>query len=385
MIRSTVSQVNHFVLQKNNLAVQQASDFTELVDRLVGLPALPPATALLAARARVVKFAPEDLRSPALATSLLMRSAPYSVPVHRFMVWFAATARQRNQSLNAELRLWGIEQNRDIEQLAEEVLAVIDDRPVSEAEVESRLPAGRVTRLSQVSRGGRETTTTNLALALRWLVSRGQVVMDNQSADWRRPHPVFERMSGRYPNYNLAGLPSEADAQKALVRAYLSAFGPASEADISFWTGLGKSETARATGALAGETTLTMVEGLPGMALLLKSQAEALEACKPPSQPVVSVLPADDPYLAAHRASRGRYGADPALLRRIFGSSGTAKASILIDGQVAGLWEMPTEDEPPVVRWQLFTDVPPAVASLIAAEMERVAAFLHPQATAVQA
>ncbi len=384
MIRSSVAQVNHFVLQKNNLAVQQATDLTELVDRLVGLPALPPVTPLLAARARVVKFTPKDLHSPALATSLLMRNALYSVPSHRFLVWYAATVRQRNQALNAELRLWGIQQNQEIEQLANTVLAVIDDRPVAEADVLARLPDDAVTRLSQTSRGGKESTTTNVALALRWLLSRGQLVADNLSEDWQRPRPVFERTSHRYPNYNLSGMPSEADAQQSLVRAYLSAFGPATEADISFWTGLGKSETARATGALAAETTLTMVEGIPGMLLLLKNQAEALQSCKLPAQPVLSILPADDPYLTAHRASRGRYTTDPAHARHIFSSSGAAKPSILMGGQIVGWWQLVAGDEPPEVRWQLFANADPAAVPLVAAEMERTAAFLNPAIAVVR-
>jgi hypothetical protein len=314
-----------------------------------------------------------------------MRNEPYSVPSHRFLVWYAATVRQRNQAINAELRLWGIEDNQEIEHLADKVLDVIDDRPSTEADVLARLPVGLVTQLSQTSRGGKVTTTTNVALALRWLVSRGQLVMDTLAdSNWQQPQPVFERLSRRYPNFNLSGLPSEADAQKALVRAYLSGFGPASEADISFWTGFGKSETARATGALAGETTLAMVEGIPGMLLLLKSQAEALQACGPASQPVVSILPADDPYLTAHRASRGRFVAEPANLRRVFSSSGAAKPSILVGGQIVGIWEWPAGDDDSLVRWQLFTEVDPAALPFISAEMERTAAFLNPRARAVQ-
>lgn len=385
MIRTTVAQANHFVLQKNNLAVQRATDLTELVDRLVGLPADLPTTPALAARARVVKFSSKDLHSPALVTSLLMRNALYSVPIHRFLVWYAATVRQRNQAINAELRLWGITSNQELEQLADEVLAAIGDHPTTEVDVTARLPVGRVTQLSQTSRGGKVTTTTNVALALRWLVSRGQLVLDYLATESGWSHqPVFERMSRRYPNYNLSGLPSEADAQKALVRAYISGFGPVTEADISFWTGLGKSETARATGALADETTLAMVEGIPGMMLLLKSQAEALQACRPPAQPVVSILPADDPYLTAHRASRMRYAMDQANLRRIFNSSGAAKPTILVGGQIVGAWEWPAGDDESLTRWQLFTEVDSAVMPLIAAEIERTAKFLKPQAKAVQ-
>jgi hypothetical protein len=385
MIRSTVARANYFVLQKNNLAVQQASDVADMINRLVGIPAVPITTPAFAARARVVKFSPKDLADPALVVSPLMRSVPYFVPVHRLITWYAATARQRKQAINADLRLWGIETNDAIEKLAGEVLGVLDDRPATETEVTARLSKNVIQPLSRTSRGGKVTHTTNVALALRWLVAHGQLIAENVADDWREEQLVYERLTDRIPNFNLAGLPSEADAQKVLVQAYLSAFGPATEADISAWTGLGKSETARATGALAGETVLTMVEGIPGMLLLLKTQADALQNVTPPTQPVVSVLPADDPYTTAYRASRARYVTKQKLLRQVFSSSGASRASILVNGQIVGIWDWSrVEAGYHRVQWQPFTKTDPAVEPLVSAEISRAAAFLDPQAEVVR-
>jgi hypothetical protein len=221
-------------------------------------------------------------------------------------------------------------------------------------------------------------------LALRWLVATGKLVLDHSAGDWRSGQPVFERLSDRYTDLNLAGMPSETDAQTSLVQAYIATFGPVTEADISFWAGLGKSETARATNNLAGETVLTMVEGIPGMLLLLKAQVEALRSVEPPGQPVVSVLPANDPFTTAHWASRARYIAHQKLQRQVFGSGGAAKPTILVNGQVVGIWAWQRQDDRYRVQWQLLAPVEPTVMPFIVAEVERVAAFIDPQAEIVQ-
>ncbi|HMQ52334.1 MAG TPA: winged helix DNA-binding domain-containing protein [Anaerolineae bacterium] len=381
MVRVTLAQATQFILAKNFLAEKQAGSLLHLLEALAGLPAEPPLTALLAAQQRVVTFRPEML-SQALAQKQvvrapLVRSTVYLVPALDYPLWLAATVRQRNQAFNAEFRLWGLATNDPIEQLAATVLTLLKDQALSQAlsleEIAARLPAAAVTTLTQTSRGGRVSQTTSLELALRWLTAQGKVTLLNSPPDRRQEQHVYALFEQVYPEVEVTVLPGEAEAQQAVVRRYLAAFGPASEADISFWTGFGKSETARATNALSRETTLTMVQGLPGMQLCLKAQAEALRAAQPSAEPVVSILPADDPFVTAHRASRNRYFNDQTLQRQIFSSSGAAKPTLLIDGQIVGIWRL----EAGQLRWRLLVAVDPAVVSRVEAEVERTAAFLR--------
>jgi hypothetical protein len=212
---------------------------------------------------------------------------------------------------------------------------------------------------------------------LRWLVAKGAL---SASPAEIKDLPGLANLAGLtkellyaplaawYPELDLSATPSEAEAQAALAQAYLSAFGPASEADISFWTGFGKSETARAVGALAAKTTLVLVEGIPGMLLLLKAQAEALQTTRPLAQPIVNILPADDPFTTAHRASRSRYFGDQKLQRHIFSSTGAAEPAIVVNGQIVGTWAWADHR----LTWRLLTEVDPALLPLIETEVERV-------------
>jgi hypothetical protein len=223
-----------------------------------------------------------------------------------------------------------------------------------------------------------------VALVLRWLAARGVLGARPSDPDatplQSAPPLIYAPLSYWYPDLNLSATPGEAEAQAALTHAYLAAFGPATEADISFWTGFGKSETARAVNALAAKTTLTLVESIPGMLLMLKEQAEALSATHPPSEPLINVLPADDPYTIAHRASRSRYLADQKLQRHVFSSTGAAQPVIVVNGQIAGVWEQQDQQ----LTWRLLAEVDPALLPLFQAELEHVAAFIQPGLAVVQ-
>ena len=385
MIRVSLAQANYFVLQKNYLALDKASSITTLTENLAGLPAEPTTTPFLSARARLSDFSADELNNhQSLIKGLLMRNNYYLVPVEQFVTRHTATARQRNQALNAEFRLWGIETNDEIEHLAETILQTFPDQPATTETIAAALPPDSLKVLTQTSRGGRVSQTTNVDLALRWLVGQGQLGVVNLSPDWRDETAAYAPFRQLYPGLDLTTAPGEAGAQKELVRAYLAAFGPVTEADISFWTGFGKSETARAVAGLSGETILTMVEGIPGMLLTLKSQADALKSVGMPAEPIVNILPADDPYLTAHRASRSRYFADQSHQRRTFSGSGAARPAIVIDGQIVGLWDWTVKDRQHWVTWYLFDQIDSALEPLIQAELAHAGAFIHPQITIQQ-
>lgn len=385
MIRATLAQATHFILEKNYLTNHKAAGPRQLVRDLGGLPGSIPTMPLLSARARLTQFEPDRLlsalyREHSLIRANLMRNASCIVPTADYASLHNATWRQRNQALNSEFRLWQID-NDDIEGLAEMIREIVADEPVTLAAIIGKLSSAQVKELTQTSRGGRVTTTTNVELALRWLAGHGMLCAGWSTPprphDWRTDTVSYAPLNHWYPDVDLATAPAEAEAQKALARTYLAAYGPATEADISFWTGFGKSETARAIGALAAETTLTLVEGIPGMLLLLKDQAEALNATSLPVEPLINILPADDPYTIAHRASRARYVSDQALQRHVFSSSGAAKPTILVNGQIVGVWAWQPDTDPAGITWDLLTDIDPTLLPLIEAEIARVAGLIR--------
>jgi hypothetical protein len=171
MIRTTQAQAAHFVLAKTYLTAPKAAGIVPLASDLAGLPGAPTLTPFLAAHSRLVNFTPTDLlteliQKRRLIQSPLMRSAAYIVPVEHYTSLVAATARQRNQDFNSEFRLWGLD-NSEVEALEQAVLDS-DDWPSTAEAVIARLPPSLPREVSQTSRGGRVSTTSNVALVLGW-------------------------------------------------------------------------------------------------------------------------------------------------------------------------------------------------------------------------
>lgn len=382
MIRTTQAQATHFILQKNYLCVK-ATELSQLINTLGGLPGAPLLSPFLAAYARLPHFKPADLltglaQNGDLIRGNLMRNQHYIVTAEKFTHFYAATARQRKQSLNAEFRLWGVD-NSDIERLGEAIMGIIGNQPLTSQSIAEQLAPEARRELTQTSRGGQVSVTSNVDLALRWLAANGQLCAGREQGmlDWRAEEMVYAPLRYWQPGIDLTDLPDEAQAQAEVTRAYLAAFGPATEADISFWSGFGKSETARAVSALSSEMTMTLVEGIPGMTLLLKEQAQALQATEPFSVPVVKALPANDPFTTAHRASRSRYFSDPSLQRQVFDSKGGAKPVIVVNGQIVGVWDEPNQESFGMIDWRLLASVEAKIEPLIEAEIERVEKFLE--------
>jgi hypothetical protein len=323
-----------------------------------------------------------------LIKAILMRTTSYIVSTADYPAWYAATRRQHNQAFNAEFRLWGLD-NAEVAGLGEAIMAALGQAAATVQTIIERLPEDLVKTLSRFSRGGREQRTSNVALVLAWLAARGKLAVGLDwpppSDNWQVEELAYAPLNYWYPQVDLSAAPGEAVAQARLVRSYLAAFGPANEADISAWTGLSKSETARAVGTLTPETTLVLVEGIPGMMLLLKEQQAALAAVEPGSELVVNVLPADDSFVAAFRASRARLFSDPKLQRQVFSSSGSARPTIVINGQVAGVWAWGTEAGQEQISWRLLAEVDLVSLERVQTEMERLAEFMGPQTRLVQA
>jgi hypothetical protein len=135
-----------------------------------------------------------------------------------------------------------------------------------------------------------------------------------------------------------------ADAARAeLVRRWLATFGPATTADLKWWTGW---TVSRARAALAAADAVE-VELEAGTGWVLPDDDGPVRA----PEAWVSLLPSLDPTTMGWR-ERGWYLGDhgPAL----FDTNGNAGPTVWVDGRVAGAWAQRRSGE---VVHQLLDDV----------------------------
>ena len=167
---------------------------------------------------------------------------------------------------------------------------------------------------------------------------------------WRSAQIAFTRWHDWLPAIDVQG-PDPDDARVELARRYLESFGPATVDDFAWWSGLTKAQARRAIGD-AGATPVgdgfDLGEG----------------GGDPPAG--VRLLPIWDTLFVTWK-DRTRFLPDR-LLPFVYDSSGNATSTVLVDGTVAGVWAMGSDDEFLEVRVALFDDATPRMWAAIEAE-----------------
>ena len=144
------------------------------------------------------------------------------------------------------------------------------------------------------------------------------------------------------------------EARRHVVRRYLGAFGPASTADLSAWTGLPASDFRAAIAALDNEGSLVRFRDEAGRELLDLADAPrpGEDAAAPPR-----LLPMWDEILLGFR-DRTRVISDEDRAR-VISRNGDVLPTFLVDGRVAGFWWAEPDGAGTRVVLEPFVGLPP--------------------------
>ena len=359
--------------RRHHLAASARAGVVEVARDLVGLHGTDPATVYLAARARmeVPEVAAVDralYEDRTLVRILGMRRTMFVVPVELMPVVQAACtdaiAVQQRRLLLDMLAKAGLADDPAswVEELGTVTVKALEaSGGAVAAEVASYDP--RLGLQIVVAEGkpyeGRQSVVTRMLLLL---AAEGRIVRGRPRGSWvsgqYRWSVVDDWLPGGVAEW------STQDAQTELVRRWLAGFGPATIADLKWWSGLPMGQVRRAV-AEAGAVEVDL-DGTPGLVL-----ADDLDPVPAP-EPWAALLPALDPttmgwagrdfYLGPHR---------PALFDR----NGNAGPTIWWDGRVVGGWAQRRTGE---VVLRLLEDVGADATTAIEAEAARLADWLGP-------
>lgn len=146
----------------------------------------------------------------------------------------------------------------------------------------------------------------------------------------------FQLTTHAHPHLQLNGIGSTT-AVRALLRQYLTAFGPVSIEDFIWWSGLNLGEVTPALAALRGDLVDVRLEGEPGV-LLLAAHEPDLFAAEPLPDNYAQLLAHEDQTLKGYFTTRRRYVDDPHRAA-LFNQIGEARASIAVAGRCIGTWQ----------------------------------------------
>ncbi|MER6784741.1 winged helix DNA-binding domain-containing protein [Streptomyces sp. NPDC000658] len=205
---------------------------------------------------------------------------------------------------------------------------------------------------------GVHTVVTRL---LRVLGVEGKVVRGRPLGSWTSSQFRWA-LAPRHPE-----LPPE-QAQSELLRRWLTACGPATEADLKWWTGWRVTDVRRALAAI-GAQAVTLDEGTGHV---VDGDVDPAPA---PEGPWAALLPALDPTAMGWQ-SRDWYLA-PGLRPALFDYSGNVGPTVWWDGRVVGGWAQRADGE---IVWRVLETegVGREAEAAIQAEAARLGAWLGP-------
>lgn len=359
---------------RHHLAGNAKAGVVEVARDLVGLHGTDPATVYLAARARMRDPRAEAVEQAlyedrALVRILGMRRTMFVEPVELMGVVQAACtdaiAVQQRRLLVDMIGRAGLADDPPgwVEEVEKVAVKALEARGGGATAAELASDDPRLAQQIVLAEGkkyeGRQSVVSRILLLL---AAEGRIVRGRPRGSWvsgqYRWSLVEAWLPGGVPAWSLE------EAQAELVRRWLRGFGPATIADVKWWTGLPMGQVRRAvadTGAVEVD-----LDGTPGLAL-----PDDLDPAPSP-EPWAALLPALDPtimgwagrdfYLGPHR---------PALFDR----NGNAGPTIWWDGHVVGGWAQRPSGE---LALRLLEDVGTDATTAIETEAARLADWLGP-------
>ncbi len=349
-----------------------ALDVVALSRSMCGLHATDPVSAFLAARSRLGDFEADDLEQAlyvdrSLIRMLGMRRTVFVVPTESAaVVHQACTAKIAGANRRRLIKMitdYGISSHGDrwLTSLEDDVVAALRELDEATAvQLSERVPGLR-TKLSTLpgDSSGADVSINNQVLTQ--LAAAGRIVRGRPTAAWSSTRYRWAPIEKWTTTLAIDGI-SGVDAEAELARRWLSAFGPATEADLKWWAGWTLTQTRRALASVAAvEVRLDVGNGwvLPG----------DLDPVSIPD-PWVALLPALDPtpmgwadrdwYLGTHRD-------------RLFDRTGNIGPTIWVDGRVVGGWSQRATGE---IATRLLEDVGSDAVNQIGDETARLEVWL---------
>ncbi len=356
----------HHLARPADSAVTVASD-------LVGLHSSDPATVFLSARARVTSLKVSDLESDlyesrSLARVLGMRRTLWVVPtdtvtqIHNSSTVKIAGAELRRLAGMVEAAGLSDDGAAWYRLVSEKTIKAIraGGEPMAAVELTKAVPELREQFIFHRSDGsiiGRSGASTRVLFGL---ASEGKVVRARPRGSW---------VSGQYrwataDDWLGSPIPviSRAVTQAEVLGRWLYSFGPASEVDISWWTGWTKGDVRTALQKLQAEEIETEI----GPAYLHPDDLEPAL----PTAPWVAFLPSLDSTTMGWKDRTwylGQHGA------QVFDRNGNAGATVWSDGRIVGGWSQRPGGE---VIYRLLEAVGSEVAAAIEGEAETLQTWL---------
>jgi len=369
MQRIDVHERRARLVARHRLA-RRADDPLEVARALVCLHATDAVTVYLSLQARSEGVVPADVERAlyeerTLVRMLAMRRTLWVVPRELVPVVYAAATRAvaatQRKRLEGFVRDSGVSTRPAawIARAGKAALAAVETRgEAMTSEILADVPL--LAKKLRFGSGRWQAEQSAGARVLPQLAMEGRLVRGRPRGSWISPQfrwvTTEDWLGGPIEELDIAS------AQVELLRRWLSAFGPATEKDIRWWTGWTARETRAALAAvrhsevdLGGSTGYVLADDLEPTPL-----PETTAALLPTLDPTTMGWKERDWYLGSHAPT-------------LFDSNGNAGPTVWWDGRIVGGWSQRRDGE---IALGLLEDVGRDGRAAIDAEAERLRAWV---------
>ncbi len=354
---ASLRAINHFVLKKQHLADDsKMDDVVQVADDIGGLHGTTATGPFLSLFARSHSFSRDDLavemsQKKNLARVRYVRNTIYVLPKEFIPVAFAATSQMAEVTSARFSQYMGITPTQ-YARISNKILKILKGRGLTTREIKKKL-----------------RTSINLAPIVNLMCDKGLLVRSLPREGWRSTQHTYFLFEDYYPDLELSSY-EEKEARRIIVEKYIDSFGPVSEQDIVWWTGFPKSQVKEILEDLGDELSSVEIPELESKYLVFSSERDSLLSAKPPEFPIINILPSLDPYIMGYK-DRDRY-LHPKHHKMVFDRSGNATSTILLDGQVVGIWDL----EEPLVKVFYLDDIGKDVQKKVRARATNIGKFV---------
>jgi len=367
--RINLNSVNRFRLHQQHLTDEsKTDDIVQITRDIYGLHATNATTPYVSLFARAKDFTRDKLDEELYVKRTLgkircVRTTVHVLPRETIPIAFAATKGIVEPNSEDFLRYTGAVTEKQYEDVSREILIILKGKGMSTLQIKKHLG-----------------TKLNVSPIVNLMCDQGQLMRGRSDKGWKSNTHTYYLFSDYFPGIDLNEV-DPAQARETTVRQYLAAYGPATVKDISWWSGFTMTEVRRILQSLARETAEAEIPELKGTYVMLAADMAALEWFKPPSQPVVNLLPGLDPYLMGYK-ERERY-LDYKHYGMVFDRSGNSTSTILVDARVAGTWDFSVEPKP-TVKVFLFRRLEKKVLREVESRARAMGRFIADKAVAIE-
>ena len=362
--RPAIAGISAFRLRGHSLSPRAPrGSLVEVAGRACGIQAQFLPMARLALWARVEGLATGDVdralfEERTLVRTWAMRGTLHLLPTRELPIYVEAMREHRLRgNLQWLERSWGL-RPEDVGPIVESILEELAGGPLTREELATRVAErlGPHVRPSIEHSWGGVIRVASVEGLVCYGPERGRTVTFTRCDRWVREG---ER-------------PTPEEAQDALLRRYLRAYGPATTRDFMAWSALPAGVAKAAFGRAAGD--IAEVEACGSGAFALREDLPALRAPPRKGRPRVCLLPSFDPFLLGHK-DKGHL-VEAARYKQVFRKAGWLSPVVLVDGRCAGVWSHERVGDRVTVAVEPFGQMGRSVRAGVEGEAARLGRFL---------